>query len=46
MRADYFDQVETTNLESFSGGFKVIETVPSLDTPVCTMQTKQLEFAA
>ena len=46
MRADYFDQVETTNLESFSGGYKVIETVPSLDTPVCTMQTKQLEFAA
>ena len=43
-RADYFDQVETTSLNDFSG-YKVIETVPSLDTPVCTMQTKQLEFA-
>jgi len=44
MRADYFDQVETTSLNDFPG-FKLIETVPSLDTPVCTMQTKQLEFA-
>jgi len=44
MRADYFDQVETTSLADFSG-YKLIETVPSLDTPVCTMQTKQLEFA-
>ena len=44
MRADYFDQVETTSLAEFSG-LKLIETVPSLDTPVCTMQTKQLEFA-
>lgn len=44
MRADYFDEVETTSLSDFSG-YKLIETVPSLDTPVCTMQTKQLEFA-
>ncbi len=44
-RADYFDQVSTTSLSDFSG-YKLIETVPSLDTPVCTMQTKQLEFAA
>lgn len=44
MRADYFDQVETTSLSDFPG-LKLIETVPSLDTPVCTMQTKQLEFA-
>jgi len=44
MRADYFDQVETTTLANYPG-IKLIETVPSLDTPVCTMQTKQLEFA-
>jgi len=44
-KADYFDQVETTSLSEYSG-YKLIETVPSLDTPVCTMQTKQLEFAA
>jgi len=44
MRADYFDQVTTTSLSEYSG-YKLIETVPSLDTPVCTMQTKQLEFA-
>ena len=45
MRADYFDQVGTGSIDNFSG-YKLIETVPSLDTPVCTMQTKQLEFAA
>jgi thiol peroxidase len=45
MRADYFDQVTTTKLSDYSG-YKLIETVPSLDTPVCTMQTKQLEFAS
>ncbi len=44
-RADYFDQVETTSLANFPW-IIVLETVPSLDTPVCTMQTKQLEFAA
>jgi len=43
-RADYFDQVDTTTLANYPG-LKLIETVPSLDTPVCTMQTKQLEFA-
>lgn len=45
MKADYFDQVSTGSLSQFSG-YKLIETVPSLDTPVCTKQTKQLEFAA
>lgn len=45
MRSDYFDNVETTTLSDFSW-YKLIETVPSLDTPVCTMQTQQLEFAA
>ncbi len=45
MKADYFDQVETTLLADYPW-YKLIETVPSLDTPVCTMQTKQLEFAA
>jgi thiol peroxidase len=44
-KADYFDQVSTGSLGDFTG-YKLIETVPSLDTPVCTMQTKQLEFAA
>lgn len=45
MKADYFDQVWTGSLSQL-GWYKLIETVPSLDTPVCTMQTKQLEFAA
>lgn len=44
-KAPFFDQVETTSLSDFEW-IKLIETVPSLDTPVCTMQTKQLEFAA
>ncbi len=44
-RADFFDQVETTSINDYSW-YRLIETVPSLDTPVCTMQTKQLEFAA
>lgn len=44
-KADYFDQVGTGSIDNFSW-YKLIETVPSLDTPVCTMQTKQLEFAA
>lgn len=43
-KADYFDQVETWSIDDFSW-YRLIETVPSLDTPVCTMQTKQLEFA-
>ncbi len=45
MRADYFDEVESTLL-SDSPWVKLIQTVPSLDTPVCTFQTKQLEAAA
>lgn len=44
-KADYFDQVETASINDYSW-YRLIETVPSLDTPVCTMQTKQLEFAA
>jgi len=45
MKADYFNEVEVTMLSEYPG-YKLIETVPSLDTPVCTMQTKQLEFAS
>lgn len=45
MKADYFDQVWTWSIQDFKW-YKLIQTVPSLDTPVCTMQTKQLEFAA
>lgn len=44
-RADYFDQVEKDSISNYSW-YKLIETVPSLDTPVCTRQTKQLESAA
>lgn len=44
-KAEYFDQVWTGSINDFQW-YKLIETVPSLDTPVCTMQTKQLEFAA
>lgn len=44
-KADYFNEVNTGSISQYAG-YKVIETVPSLDTPVCTMQTKQLEEAA
>lgn len=44
-KAPYFDTVGTGSVSQYSG-YRVIETVPSLDTPVCTMQTKQLESAA
>lgn len=44
MKAPYFDVVTQTKVSDFSG-YKIIETVPSLDTPVCTFQTKQLEAA-
>lgn len=43
--ADYFDQVTTDRISNYSG-YKLIEVVPSLDTPVCTRQTKELEAAA
>lgn len=43
--ADYFDQVTTDRVSNYSG-YKLIEVVPSLDTPVCTRQTKELESAA
>lgn len=42
----YFDEEHPVSIDSFTGQYMVIETVPSLDTPVCTLQTKQLEFAA
>lgn len=45
LRADYFNEVESTTLEDF-WWIKLIQTVPSLDTPVCTFQTQQLEAAA
>lgn len=44
-RADYFDEVDSTRLSDYAW-IKLIQTVPSLDTPVCTLQTKQLEAAA
>lgn len=44
-KASYFDEVGTGSISNFAG-YKIIETVPSLDTPVCTMQTKELEAAA
>lgn len=44
-KASAFNEVSTWSIKDFEG-YKLIETVPSLDTPVCTMQTKQLEFAA
>lgn len=44
-KADYFDEVDSTLLSEFPW-VKLIQTVPSLDTPVCTFQTKQLEAAA
>ena len=36
---------KTTNLKKIKG-VKVIETVPSLDTPVCSMQTAELNMLA
>lgn len=44
-KAAFFDKVDTAKISDF-GWYRIIETVPSLDTPVCTMQTKQLESAA
>ncbi len=45
LRADYFNEVDSTLLEDF-WWIKLLQTVPSLDTPVCTFQTQQLEAAA
>lgn len=45
MPAPTFDTVESVQLSNFSG-YILIYTLPSLDTPVCTKQTKQLEAAA
>lgn len=44
MRADYFNDVDTTTIWEYEG-YRLVQTVPSLDTPVCTFQTKQLEAA-
>lgn len=41
----YFDVVESTTISHYTG-YKLIEVVPSLDTPVCTRQTKELESAS
>lgn len=43
--ADFFNEVSTGRISDYSG-YKLIYTVPSLDTPVCTKQTKELEAAA
>lgn len=40
-----FDKIETTKLSELAG-YTMIYSVPSLDTPVCTLQTKQIEAAA
>lgn len=42
---DKFNTMETTTLDSYEG-WKVINTVPSLDTPTCSIQTTQIEGAA
>ncbi len=42
---DVFDKIETIQLSSLTG-YTMIYSVPSLDTPVCTLQTKQIEAAA
>lgn len=43
--ADVIESVKTKDLSDYSG-WKIIETVPSLDTPVCAMQTAQLNMSA
>ena len=43
--ADFFDQVNTGTIGALSG-YKFVYTVPSLDTPVCTRQIKELEAAS
>lgn len=42
---DVFDKIETIKLSDLSW-YTLIYSVPSLDTPVCTLQTKQIEAAA
>lgn len=44
-KADFFDEVDTTKIWDYTW-YRIIQSVPSLDTPVCTLQTKQLEAAA
>lgn len=40
-----FDSMKTQNLNDYSG-WKVITTVPSLDTPTCAIQTSDIDSAA
>lgn len=40
-----FDTMKSTRISNFSG-WKIIHTVPSLDTPTCSLQTIQTEDAA
>lgn len=40
-----FDAMEEIDLNSFTG-WKLVHTVPSLDTPVCSLQTIEIENAA
>ena len=40
-----FDKIEQVSLSSLEG-YTLIYSVPSLDTPVCTLQTKQIEAAS
>lgn len=40
-----FDTMENFSLNELNG-YKVIHIVPSLDTPICSLQTRQLNYAA
>ncbi|MGL5041591.1 MAG: redoxin family protein [Culicoidibacterales bacterium] len=42
---DTFDTMKSVNVNSFSG-LRIIHSVPSLDTPVCSFQTRVLDNAA
>lgn len=44
--AKVIEKTSTKNLSSIKGKYKVILTVPSLDTPVCSMQTAALNMLA
>lgn len=40
-----FDTMESFSFDEIEG-FKVVHIVPSLDTPICSLQTRQLDYAA
>lgn len=40
------DTMKQVNLDSYENKWRVIETVPSIDTPVCAMQTAQINLFA